>query len=66
MVNRRSTAARLIWGARDTLVSEAGREALRSGLAQVDVRTFASLGHDLFWEDPRAVAAVMIDFLAKP
>jgi pimeloyl-ACP methyl ester carboxylesterase len=55
----------LIWGARDTLISESGREALRSGIAHVEVKTFASLGHDLFWEDPRAVAATMIDFMTK-
>jgi pimeloyl-ACP methyl ester carboxylesterase len=66
MLPRVQASTLLIWGARDTLVSEAGREALRSGIAQVDVRTFASLGHDLFWEDPREVAAVMIEFLTKP
>jgi pimeloyl-ACP methyl ester carboxylesterase len=66
MLPRVQASTLLIWGARDTLVSEAGREALRSGIAQVDVRTFASLGHDLFWEDPRGVAAVMIEFLTKP
>jgi pimeloyl-ACP methyl ester carboxylesterase len=54
----------LIWGARDTLVSDAGRRALSSGITHVEVRTFASLGHDLFWEDPPAVAGVMIGFLA--
>jgi len=66
MLPRVRASTLLIWGARDTLVSEAGHQALRSGIAQVDVRTFASLGHDLFWEDPRAVAAVMTDFLANP
>ena len=55
----------LIWGARDTLVSEAGRRALRSGIPHVEERTFASLGHDLFWEDPPAVAGVMIGFLTR-
>ena len=55
----------LIWGARDTLVSEAGRQALRSGIPHGEERTFASLGHDLFWEDPPAVAGVMIGFLAR-
>jgi pimeloyl-ACP methyl ester carboxylesterase len=55
----------LIWGARDTLVSEAGRQALRSGIPHGEERTFASLGHDLFWEDPPAVARVMIGFLAR-
>jgi pimeloyl-ACP methyl ester carboxylesterase len=65
MLPRVQAPTLLIWGARDTLVSDSGREALRSGIAHVEVRTFASLGHDLFWEDPRAVAAVMIDFLTK-
>jgi len=65
MLPRVRASTLLIWGARDTLISDAGREALRSGIAQVDVRTFSSLGHDLFWEDPRAVATVMIDFLTK-
>jgi pimeloyl-ACP methyl ester carboxylesterase len=55
----------LIWGGRDTLISAAGREALRSGIPRVEVRAFASLGHDLFWEDPQAVAATMIEFLTK-
>ncbi|MGH8136837.1 MAG: alpha/beta fold hydrolase [Steroidobacteraceae bacterium] len=55
----------LIWGGKDTLVSDAGREALRAGIPRVQVRMFPSLGHDLFWEDPRAVAAVLIDFLAQ-
>lgn len=56
----------LIWGARDTLVSDAGRRALRSGIPRAVERTFVSLGHDLFWEDPAAVADVMMGFLAGP
>jgi len=55
----------LIWGARDPLAAGPGRDALRAGIAQAQVRTFPSLGHDLFWEDPQAVADVMIGFLAK-
>jgi pimeloyl-ACP methyl ester carboxylesterase len=54
----------LIWGARDTLVTDEGREALRTGIAGSRVRIFDSLGHDLFWEDPSAVASAMTDFLA--
>jgi pimeloyl-ACP methyl ester carboxylesterase len=54
----------LIWGARDTLVTEEGREVLRRGIAGSRVRIFDSLGHDLFWEDPSAVASAMTDFLA--
>ena len=52
-------------GGRDTLVDNAGRDALRAGIARVEVQIFASLGHDLFWEDPPAVATVMMSFLAK-
>jgi pimeloyl-ACP methyl ester carboxylesterase len=55
----------LIWGGRDTLVTEAGRDALRSGIPHAEARTFVSLGHDLFWEDPQAVASLVIGFLQK-
>ena len=65
MLPRVQAPSLLIWGARDTLVGDAGRDALRAGLARVEVRTFGSLGHDLFWEDPRAVAGVISEFLAK-
>jgi pimeloyl-ACP methyl ester carboxylesterase len=54
----------LIWGARDTLVTEEGREVLRRGIAGSRVRIFDSLGHDLFWEDPVGVTSAMTDFLA--
>jgi len=53
----------LIWGAHDELVTKEGRETLHAGIAESQVRVFDSLGHDLFWEDPVAVSAVMIDFL---
>jgi pimeloyl-ACP methyl ester carboxylesterase len=65
MLPRVTAPTLLIWGGRDTLVSDAGRDALRTGLTRVEVRTFPFLGHDLFWEDPRGVASVMIDFLVK-
>jgi pimeloyl-ACP methyl ester carboxylesterase len=55
----------LIWGGRDTVMSEAGRDALRAGIKGNAVRIFPSLGHDLFWEDPRAVGSVMLTFLEK-
>jgi pimeloyl-ACP methyl ester carboxylesterase len=54
----------LIWGARDTLVTEEGREVLRTGIAGSRVRIFDSLGHDLFWEDPSGVTSAITDFLA--
>jgi pimeloyl-ACP methyl ester carboxylesterase len=65
MLPRVQAMTLLIWGARDTLVSDAGRDALRAGIARNEVQIFASLGHDLFWEDPSAVANVVIGFLGK-
>ncbi len=65
MLPRVQAPTLLIWGGRDTLVGDAGRDALRAGLVRAEVRTFGSLGHDLFWEDPRAVATVVSDFLVK-
>jgi pimeloyl-ACP methyl ester carboxylesterase len=55
----------LVWGGRDTLVSEAGKDALRTGIARAEARIFPSLGHDLFWEDPPAVADALIGFLTS-
>ena len=65
MLPRIQAPTLLIWGGRDSLMSDAGRDALRTGIARVEAQTFPSLGHDLFWEDPRAVATVLIGFLAK-
>jgi pimeloyl-ACP methyl ester carboxylesterase len=65
MLSRVRAPTLLVWGGRDTLISEAGRDALRTGIARAEVRIFASLGHDLFWEDPPAVADALIGFLAR-
>lgn len=65
MLPRVQAPTLLIWGARDTLVSDAGRDALRAGIGRNEVHIFASLGHDLFWEDPAAVANVVIGFLVN-
>jgi pimeloyl-ACP methyl ester carboxylesterase len=66
MLPRIQAPTLLIWGGKDTLMSETGRAALRTGIARAETRVFPSLGHDLFWEDPDAVAGTMIGFLAKP
>jgi pimeloyl-ACP methyl ester carboxylesterase len=66
MLPRITAPTLLIWGGQDTLAGPAGREALGRGIAHAQIRTFDSLGHDLFWEDPAAVAAAIADFLAKP
>lgn len=66
MLPRIKSPTLLIWGGQDALASSAGRDALRRGIAHAEVRTFDSLGHDLFWENPGAIAAVITDFLVKP
>lgn len=66
MLPRIEASTLLIWGGRDALAGSAGREALRRGIAHAQVRTFDSLGHDLFWEDPAGVAAAIAGFLANP
>ena len=66
MLPRIQAATLLIWGGRDSLMSQSGRNALLKYIVHVQARIFPSLGHDLFWEDPKAVAASIIDFLHQP
>ncbi|MGB7905750.1 MAG: alpha/beta hydrolase [Steroidobacteraceae bacterium] len=54
----------LIWGSRDNLFGARDRCSLRAGLPQAEVRLFDELGHNAYWEDPLAVAAVINPFLA--
>jgi len=63
MLHRIRARTLLVWGARDDLVTEEGREALHTGISGSRVEIFASLGHDLFWENPAAVSSAMLDFL---
>ncbi len=65
MLGRIQAPTLLIWGGRDTVMSAAGREALRSGIPRNEVRNFPALGHDLIWQDPRAVASAITEFLKK-
>jgi len=53
----------LIWGSKDTIMSEDGRETLRAGLPTAKVKTFVGLGHNPFWENPQAVAETINSFL---
>lgn len=54
----------LIWGGKDNLFGARDRCSLRLALPQAEVRLFDDLGHNAYWEDPRAVAAVINPFLA--
>jgi pimeloyl-ACP methyl ester carboxylesterase len=53
----------LIWGSKDPIMEEDMRQSLRDGLPGARVKIFEGLGHNPFWEDPRAVAEVINAFL---
>lgn len=55
----------LLWGSDDPIMEEEGRQTLREGLPTAGVRVFDGLGHNPFWEDPEAVAAVINPFLGS-
>jgi pimeloyl-ACP methyl ester carboxylesterase len=55
--------ALLIWGSKDPIFDEDARETLRAGLPSAKVKTFVGLGHNPFWENPRAVADAINAFL---
>jgi pimeloyl-ACP methyl ester carboxylesterase len=55
--------ALLIWGSDDPIMDEEGRETLREALPAAEVKVFGGLGHNPFWENPEAVAAVINRFL---
>jgi pimeloyl-ACP methyl ester carboxylesterase len=56
----------LIWGSKDPIMEEEVRQSLRDALPSAKVRIFEGLGHNPFWEDPRAVADVINAFLDAP
>jgi pimeloyl-ACP methyl ester carboxylesterase len=53
----------LIWGSKDPIMEETVRRSLRRGLPHAEVKIFPGLGHNPFWEQPRAVADVIQRFL---
>jgi pimeloyl-ACP methyl ester carboxylesterase len=53
----------LIWGSSDPIMEPEVRDTLRRALPQAQVRIFQGLGHNPFWEDPRACATVINTFL---
>jgi pimeloyl-ACP methyl ester carboxylesterase len=58
--------ALLIWGRDDPIMEEEVRQTLREALPSATVKVFDGLGHNPFWEDPQAVAAVINKFLEVP
>ncbi len=55
----------LIWGAKDTLMRAADRCSLTQALPRAEVKIFPNFGHNPFWQDPAAVAAVINPFLMQ-
>jgi pimeloyl-ACP methyl ester carboxylesterase len=53
----------LIWGEKDPIMGEEVRRTLREALPHAQVKIFPALGHNPFWEEPRACAAVINAFL---
>lgn len=55
----------LIWGSKDPIMGPEDRATLRAGLPHAQVKIFDGLGHNPFWEQPRAVADEIARFLAE-
>lgn len=53
----------LIWGSEDPIMEPDARANLIKLLPRAQVKIFAGLGHNPFWEDPQGVAAVINRFL---
>lgn len=66
MLPRLTAPALLIWGSKDPIMSPADRASLEAALPHAEVKIFPGLGHNQFWEQPRAVASVIDRFLASP
>lgn len=53
----------LMWGSADPIMLPVMRRGLERALPHAKVAVFPGLGHNLFWEKPRACAAVINAFL---
>ena len=60
---RLKAPALLIWGSKDPIMDEEGRQTLREALPRAQVKVFPGLGHNPIWEDPGACADVINAFL---
>jgi pimeloyl-ACP methyl ester carboxylesterase len=64
-LSRLNAPTLLMWGDKDTLITEPARCALREALPSAKVHVFPTYGHNPFWDDPAAVAAVLNPFLLE-
>lgn len=62
---RLTAPALLIWGDKDALMTEPARCALREALPAAKVHVFPGYGHNPFWDDAAAVAALINPFLLE-
>lgn len=56
----------MLWGDKDPIFGPADRCALIQALPKAQVKIFHNLGHNMFWEDPKAVAKIVNGFLDQP
>ncbi len=63
MLPRLKAPTLLIWGSKDPIMGPEDRASLRNALPHAQVKIFQGLGHNPFWEQPRAVARVIAKFL---
>jgi len=54
----------LIWGSKDPIMEPEVRDTLRAALPHAEVKIFAGLGHNPFWEDPQGCATAINAFLS--
>jgi pimeloyl-ACP methyl ester carboxylesterase len=57
--------ALVIWGSDDRYVPVEQAERQRTSLPSARVEILEGRGHWPFWEDPEAVAALVVEFLEK-
>ena len=55
----------LIWGSKDPLITPDLRQLLIQGLPHAQVKIFEGLGHNPFWENPRACGELINLFLSE-
>jgi len=65
MLPRIKAPTLLIWGEKDPIMVEKDRCALIRGLPSAEVKVFPGLGHNPFWEQPKAVADTLQAFLKQ-
>ena len=62
---RLTAPALLIWGAKDAIIDDAQKDALRTALPKAQVKIYPEFGHNPIWEDPADVANTIKGFLAN-